>query len=390
MGDNVVVADVAEWAQGLDEVGGLIGARFARAEPRTNAMVYLQGLLSGVERKNSWTISEQAGQKTPDAMQRLLSTTDWDLDALRDDLRAYVVSYLGDPDGVLVVDETGFLKKGTRSAGVARQYSGTAGRTENCQVGVFLTYATSYGRTFLDRELYLPKAWTEDRCRCAAAGIPSEHGFATKPELAATMIARTVEGHVPARWVTADAVYGQVWAFRRAVEETGLHYVLGLPASQAVWPKAWSLAWHQVRARELIASLPAQAWRVRTAGDGAKGQRRYSWARARVTGMLDPVGEYWLLARRSISDPTEIAYHLCFAPPRTGLAELARITGTRWAIEETFQSAKGQTGLDQYQVRQYTGWYRHITLAMLAHAFLTVTRARAAAKRGATSAATAS
>ena len=190
--------------------------------------------------------------------------------------------------------------------------------------------------------------------------------------------------------MTADAVYGQAWAFRRAVEETGLHYVLGLPASQAVWPKAWSLAWHQVRARELIASLPAQAWRVRTAGDGAKGQRRYSWARARVTGMLDPVGEYWLLARRSISDPTEIAYYLCFAPPRVGLTELARIAGTRWSIEETFQTAKGQTGLDQYQVRQYTGWYRHITLAMLAHAFLTVTRARAAAKRGATSAATAS
>nr|WP_231738429.1 IS701 family transposase [Kocuria polaris] len=383
MGDNVVVADVAEWAQGLDEVGGLIGARFARAEPRANAMAYLQGLLSGVERKNSWTISEQAGQKTPDAMQRLLSTTDWDPDALRDDLRAYVLSYLGDPDGVLVVDETGFLKKGTRSAGVARQYSGTAGRTENCQIGVFLTYATALGRTFLDRELYLPKAWTDDRPRCAAAGIPDERRFATKPELAATMIEAAVAGHVPARWVTADAVYGQAWSFRRAVEETGLHYVLGVPSTQAVVPKAGPLAWHQVRAKELIASLPAQAWRVRTAGIGSKGERRYGWARARINGMLDPDGEYWLLARRSLSDPTEIAYYLCYGPRRVSLAELARIAGTRWSIEETFQTAKGQTGLDQYQVRQYTGWYRHITLAMLAHAFLTVTRARAAAKRGA-------
>lgn len=384
MGENVVVADVAEWAQGLDEVGELIGARFARAEPRANAMAYLQGLLSGVKRKNSWTISEQAGQKTPDAMQRLLSTTDWDPDVLRDDLRAYVVSYLGDQDGVLVVDETGFLKKGTRSAGVARQYSGTAGRTENCQIGVFLTYATGHGRTFLDRELYLPKAWTEDPDRCAAAGIPDERRFATKPELAATMIEAAVAGHVPARWVTADAVYGQAWSFRRAVEETGLHYVLGVPASQSVVAKTGPLAWHQVRAKELIASLPAQAWRARTAGIGSKGERRYGWARARVNGMLHPAGEYWLLARRSLSDPTEIAYYLCYGPRRVSLAELARIAGTRWSIEETFQTAKGQTGLDQYQVRQYTGWYRHITLAMLAHAFLTVTRARAAAKRGAT------
>jgi SRSO17 transposase len=385
MGDDVVMADVQEWVQGLDEIGELIGGRFARAEPRANAMAYLRGLLSGVERKNSWTLSEQAGHTTPDALQRLLSTTDWDPDALRDDLRAYVVSYLGDPGGVLVVDETGFLKKGTRSAGVARQYSGTAGRTENCQVGVFLTYATTYGRTFLDRQLYLPKAWTDDPDRCRAAGIPPSRGFATKPELAAAMIARAVQAHVPAAWVTADTVYGQAWSFRRAVEEQGLYYVVGVPSSQAVWPKAGPLAWHQVRARQLIASLPGQAWRVRPAGDGAKGQRRSWWARVRVTGMLDSVGEYWLLARRSLTDPTEIAYYLCFAPPKVSLAELARIAGTRWAIEETFQTAKGETGLDQYQVRQYTGWYRHITLAMLAHAFLTVTRARAA-KRGATTA----
>ena len=386
MSEDVVVAEVQEWAQGLAEVGELIGARFARAEPRANAMAYLQGLLSGVERKNSWTISEQAGQKTPDAMQRLLSTTDWDPDVLRDDLRSYVVSCLGDPDGVQVVDETGFLKKGIRSAGVARQYSGTAGRTENCQIGVFLTYATEHGRTFLDRELYLPKAWTDDRPRCAAAGIPDERRFATKPELAARMIEAAVAAHAPARWVTADAVYGQAWSFRQSVEEAGLHYVLGVPASQSVVAKTGPLAWHQVRAKELIASLPAQAWRMRTAGTGSKGERRYGWARVRVNGMLDPVGEYWLLARRSLTDPTEIAYYLCYAPPRVSLAELARIAGTRWSIEETFQTAKGQTGLDQYQVRQYTGWYRHITLAMLAHAFLTVTRARAAAKKGVTTA----
>ncbi|TFD45803.1 IS701 family transposase [Cryobacterium sp. TMT1-2-1] len=371
------MAEVQEWADGLEEIRELIGPRFARSEPWENAVDYLRGLLSGQERKNSWTLSEQAGQAVPDRMQRLLSTTDWDSDAVRDDLRSYVVKHLGAAEGVLIVDETGFLKKGKRSAGVARQYSGTAGRIENSQIGVFLTYSTTAGRTFLDRELYLPKAWADDRERCDAAGIPADRGFKTKPELAMDMLARALDAGVPARWVTGDAVYGQYYKLRKALEDRGVFYVLAVPMNQRVMAKTTaSIPGGERRADELIAALPATAWRTRSAGNGSKGDRRYAWARARINGARDPDAEYWLLARRSLSDPTDIAYYLTHGPKRVALADLARAAGARWAIEESFQTSKGQTGLDHYQVRQYTGWYRHITLSMLAHAFLTVTRSK--------------
>ena len=361
----------------MAEIRELIGPRFVRSEPRENAVDYLRGLLSGQERKNSWTLSEQAGQAVPDRMQRLLSTTDWDPDAVRDDLRSYVVKHLGAAEGVLIVDETGFLKKGKRSAGVARQYSGTAGRIENSQIGVFLTYSSPAGRTFLDRELYLPKAWTDDRERCDAAGIPADRGFKTKPELAMDMLAGALDAGVPARWVTGDAVYGQYYKLRKALEDRGVFYVLAVPMNQRVIAKTTgSVPGGEWRADELIAALPATAWRTRSAGNGSKGDRRYGWARARINGARDPDAEYWLLARRSLADPTEIAYYLTHGPKRVALAELARAAGARWAIEESFQTSKGQTGLDHYQVRQYTGWYRHITLSMLAHAFLTVTRSK--------------
>jgi SRSO17 transposase len=369
------VAEVQEWADGLQEIRELIGGRFARSEPRENAVAYLKGLLSAEERKNSWTLSERAGQAIPDRMQRLLSTTDWDPDALRDDLRSYVVKHLGAADGVLIVDETGFLKKGTRSAGVARQYSGTAGRIENSQIGVFLTYATAKGRTFLDRELYLPKVWTDDRARCAGAGISQTRKFATKPELAITMLTRALDGGVPAQWVTGDAVYGQYYKLRKTLEDRSVHYVLAVPVNQRVIAQGPGLG-REARADELVASLSGRAWRTRSAGAGAKGDRRYAWARARINGGNDPEAEHWLLARRSLADPEETAYWICHGPKRVGLAELVRVAGARWAIEETFQTAKGETGLDHYQVRQWTGWYRHITLAMLAHAFLTVTRSK--------------
>ncbi|SDL16269.1 SRSO17 transposase [Cryobacterium psychrotolerans] len=361
----------------MEEIRELIGPRFARSEPWENAVDYLRGLLSGQERKNSWTLSEQAGQAVPDRMQRLLSTTDWDPDAVRDDLRSYVVKHLGAAEGVLIVDETGFLKKGKRSAGVARQYSGTAGRIENSQIGVFLTYSTTAGRTFLDRELYLPKAWADDRERCDAAGIPADRGFKTKPELAMDMLARALDAGVPARWVTGDAVYGQYYKLRKALEDRGVFYFLAVPMNQRVMAKTTaSIPGGERRADELIAALPATAWRTRSAGNGSKGDRRYAWARVRINGARDPDAEYWLLARRSLSDPTDIAYYLTHGPKRVALADLARAAGARWAIEESFQTSKGQTGLDHYQVRQYTGWYRHITLSMLAHAFLTVTRSK--------------
>ena len=377
MVDDLDVAEVAAWADGLAEVHARIASRFARSEPRERVLAYVRGLLAPVERKNSWTLAERAGEANPDGMQRLLAAADWDADAVRDDLREYVVEHLGDPAAVLVVDETGFLKKGTKSAGVARQYSGTAGRIENCQIGVFLGYASPAGRTFLDRELYLPKAWSEDRGRCREAGVPDEVDFATKPALAIGMLTRALDAAVPAGWVTADEVYGQHYRLRATLEQRRMPYVLAVPVNQHVITTVENKIAER-RADTLAARLPAQAWKKISAGDGAKGPRLYHWARVAIRPLEDPVMGYWLLVRRSLTDPTDLAYYLCYGPPSTPLRELVRVAGTRWAIEESFQSAKGQVGLDQYQVRRYDAWYRHITLVMLAHAFLAVTRTRAA------------
>lgn len=376
MSENIGVAEIREWAQGLDEIGALIGEQFARSEPRNNAIGYIQGLLSDEQRKNSWTLSERAGQATPDGMQRLLSTTDWDPDAVRDVLIGYVAKYLGDPSGILAIDETGFLKKGTASAGVARQYSGTAGRVENCQIGVFLTYATKHGRTFLDRELYVPKAWVDDPGRCDRAGIPaSRHTLDTKPELAAAMIERALDAGVQAQWVAGDTVYGANHRLRQRLEVQGMHYVLAVPKNHTVMMPSPTTLGVEGRADEVIAALDARAWRIRTAGAGTKGDRDYAWARQRINGSTGN-GEHWLLARRALTDPTDVAYYVCYTPANTTLLTMALVAGARWSIEETFQTSKGETGLDHYQVRQYTGWYRHITLSMFAHAFLSVIRAK--------------
>jgi SRSO17 transposase len=378
--EDVTVAEVEDWAVGLEKVLERIGPRFARSEPRVRAGVYLRGLLSAAERKNGWTLAEQAGDRTPDAMQRLLNHADWNADAVRDDLRAYVVEHLGDDAAVLVVDETGFLKKGTRSAGVARQYSGTAGRIENCQVGVFLAYATPAGRTFIDRELYLPKAWIDDRDRCAAAGIGPEVSFATKPELALAMLTRALDAGVPAGWVAADEIYGQHSGLRLALEERGMPYVLAVPVSQSVFTLLDGRP-VQCRADAASTAVPASAWQRLSAGAGAKGPRLYDWARVPIRLLSEP-GRYWLLVRRSLTDG-ELAHYLCFCPPESSLADLVAVAGARWAIEESFHTAKGEVGLDHYQVRRYDAWYRHITLACLAHAYLTVTRAAAdGEKRG--------
>jgi SRSO17 transposase len=371
--DDVGVAEVAAWAEGLDELRARIAPRFARREPRERVAQYVQGLLAPLERKNGWTLAESAGAANPDGMQWLLTGADWDPDLVRDDLRDYVVEHLGDPEAVLVADDTGFLKKGTKSAGVQRQYSGTAGRVENCQIGVFLGYASPAGRTLLDRELYLPQSWTEDRARCREAGVPDEVRFAAKPDLAMRMLARAFAAGVPAAWVTADEAYGQVYRLRAMLEDHGVSYVLAVPRSQRVHPGPAAGGGVDVRADAVVDRLAPQAWTTISVGAGAKGPRVYQWARAAIRPLAGP--GYWLLARRGLSDPTEIAYYLAAAPPRTPLRELARVAGVRWAIEETFQTAKSEVGLDHYQVRRWPGWYRHITLAMLAHAFLTVTRA---------------
>jgi SRSO17 transposase len=378
--EDVTVAEVEDWAAGLEKVLERIGGRFARSEPRARAGVYLRGLLSAAERKNGWTLAEQAGDRTPDAMQRLLNHADWDADAVRDDLRNYVVEHLGDDAAVLVVDETGFLKKGTKSAGVARQYSGTAGRIENCQVGVFLAYAAPAGRTFIDRELYVPRAWLEDRNRCAEAGIDPAVEFRTKPELALAMLTRALDAGVPAGWVAADEVYGQSYRLRAALEARGMPYVLAVPVNQYVVATG-AAGLTQCRVDAVSAAVPGSDWSRVSAGAGAKGPRLYDWARVPIRPLSEP-GRYWLLVRRRLTDG-ELAHYLCFCPSETSLADLVAVAGTRWAIEESFHTAKGEVGLDHYQVRRYDAWYRHITLACLAHAYLTVTRAAAdGEKRG--------
>jgi SRSO17 transposase len=261
-----LVAEVADWAAGLEEVHARIGSAFARAEPRARVLAYLRGLLGQLERKNGWTLAEAAGEVSPDGMQRLLRTADWHADAVRDELRSYVVERLG-PGGVLIVDETGFIKKGTRSAGVARQYTGTTGKIDNCQIGVFCAYATDAGRALIDRELYLPRAWTDDRERARAAGIGDEVGFATKPELARRMLQRTLDAGVPAGWLTADEIYGQDKRLRVWCEQHGLPYVLATRSNDTVA----TVDWRQRRVRALIAELPETAWARCSAGAGAHG-----------------------------------------------------------------------------------------------------------------------
>ena len=372
---QAVLAEVEGWADQFERLCERIGPRFARPEVRRRAAGFLRGLLGRVDRKNGWQLAEHAGETTPDGMQRLLTTSRWDSDALRDDVRAYVTEHLGDPGGVLVVDETGFLKKGAKSAGVQRQYSGTAGRVENCQVGVFLAYASPKGRALVDRELYLPKEWASDPVRRAEAHVPDRVGFQTKPQLAQAMLERAVDGQVPAGWVTADEVYGGDARLRAFLEEHDLAYVLAVKATQPLWA-AGEQGPAELPARQLLARLPARAWRRRSAGDGAKGPRVYDWARVALTRPGWPGRGFWLLARRRLTDG-ELAFYVCFGPASTTLAELVRIAGIRWAVEECFQAAKDQVGLDHYQVRRFDAWYRHTTLVLVALAFLAAVRAHA-------------
>jgi SRSO17 transposase len=368
---TVVDDRLARWQAGFDDMFALVAGCFAQADSRRRARMYLLGLLSGAERKNSWTLAEQAGDLTPGGMQRLLNFYRWDAGAVRDDLRAYVLEHLADPSGVFVADETGFLKKGTKSAGVQRQYSGTAGRIENCQLGVFLTYMSSKGRALIDRELYLPASWAEDRERCAQAGIDAGIDaaveFATKPVLARRMLERVLDAGVEVGWFTADEAYGDNPGLRAWLEEHGLDYVMAVSCDQR-----FTIPTGPVRADELARGAPCKGWQRLSAGKGSKGHRLYFWL------LLDPgtnsgTGERQLLVRRSISKSTELAFYICHTRHPVPLAELVRVAGSRWSVEETFQFAKNETGLDHYQVRKYDAWYRHITLAMLAAAFLAVT-----------------
>jgi SRSO17 transposase len=374
--EEVAVAESRSWLSGLEALHGRIAGHFQRTEMRTRARRYLAGLLGPVKRKNGWQMAEYLGEGGPQGVQRLLNAAGWDAEAVRDDLRAYVVEHLGDDDGVLVVDETGFLKKGTKSAGVARQYSGTAGRRENQQIGVFLAYATARGYAFIDRALYLPEVWAQDAARRVEAHIPAEVGFATKGELAGTMLARAFAAGVPVRWVVGDTVYGGE-DLRHDLEQQERHYVLGVPSTHGIWTQG-----RQQTVQDLVAALPEEAWGRLSAGEGSQGPRWYDWACLALPYTRTAGQAHWLLARRSLSDPTDLAYYRVYGPADTCVEEMVRVAGRRWTVEEGFEQAKQEVGLDEYEVRRYDAWYRHITLALLAHAYLEVTRSTATAEGG--------
>lgn len=362
---------LAGWKRELLRAHGLIAELFARSEPRARSLAYLQGLLSGCERKNGWQLAEWMGEAAPYAVQHLLDRARWDAEKARDRIRSYVGEELYRREAVLIVDETGFLKKGQHSAGVKRQYSGTAGRIENSQVGVFLCYASDQGSALVDRELYLPQEWAEDRERRREAGIPEAVEFATKPELARRMIERALDAGAAAAWVAADEVYGHDSKLRRFLEGREMAYVLAVASDQRLWQA--DLTQHGVDA--MAQSLPAPAGKRLSAGFGSKGERLYDGARMRLSQQDGWVRS--LLVRRSIEEKPEYAYYLCYAPTgKDTLETLVRVAGQRWQIEQCFETAKGECGLDHYEVRHWQGWYRHITLAMLAHAVLSVLRAR--------------
>jgi len=363
------IQEVQAWAAGLEVLHARIARRFARAEPRRRALAYLRGLLGNVGRKNGWQLAEHAGERTPDGMQRLLATADWDPELVRDDLRDYVVEHFGDVDAVLVVDETGFLKKGTTSVGVQRQYSGTAGKVDNCQLGVFLAYASRFGQALIDRRLYLPDAWAQDESKRAKAGVPEEITFTTKPEIARDLIAAALDAGAPCAWVLADALYGTDSRLRRMLEKREQPYVLAVRSNHRL--RFWTEeGLEETNPAAMADALARDAWATHAAGEGAKGLRLYEWARIALSSTAAPGFEHWLLIRRSRREPDKRAYYFAFAPVGVSLGELAGAAGLRWTIEECFERAKDDLGLDHCEARSWHGWHRHMSLCLAAAAFL--------------------
>lgn len=358
------------WEGELSALKERLGPIFGRRELRETGGAFLDGLLSGVERKTGWLMAEQAGLERPWRMQGLLGRSKWDADALRDEVRSYVLEALGDADGVLVVDETGFVKKGTHSVGVARQYSGTAGRIENSQVGVFLAYASRFGQALVDRQLYLPQTWASDAERRAAAQIPEHIAFATKPAIARDLLASALDTGMPCAWVLADAVYGSDSQLRTMLEARGQAYALAVRSNHCLrFVEDGTLV--QTDPATMADELSPGDWAAHAAGEGTKGLRLYAWARISLNGRADPRWDRWLLIRRNQHDPRTRAYYFVHAPAGTTLAELAGVAGLRWTIEECFQRAKDDLGLDHCEARSWHGWNRHMSLVMAALALLT-------------------
>ncbi|MGH3849189.1 MAG: IS701 family transposase [Pseudonocardiaceae bacterium] len=374
-GDAVSCVDLREWSAEFESLTDRVSSLFVHPKSRAHSRQYLEGLLAPIERKNGWTIAEYVGEKEPKAMQRFLNLTSWDADALRDLNRDYVIENLGDPEGILIADPTGFAKKGTKSAGVQRQYSGTLGRVDNCQIGTFLSWVNSAGdRVLIDRELYVPETtWLGDRQRCAEAAIPPDLEFATRPAQVIAMIKRTIQGGLGCRWFTADEEFGQNPALRDYLEnDAGIAYVMAIPKNTEFTDPSG----RSVTVDDLPATRRPNTWQRRACGIGTKGYRVYDWA---VIDSDRPEHQYMI--RRSLDDG-ELAFYHCYNPHREPTGELVRVAGTRWPIEECFQTGKGNVGLDNYQVRLYPAWYRHITLVMVAHTFLAVLAHRHRAKKG--------
>jgi SRSO17 transposase len=366
------IEQVRRWGREVTAVADRISDRFARREQRQHAWGYLQGLMSRIERKNGWQLAEQLGDSTPVNLQHFIARAEWDADAVRDDLRNYVAEHLGDPEAILIVDETGFLKKGRKSVGVKRQYSGTAGRIENCQIGVFLAYRSQHGHALIDRTLYLPQEWAQDASRRSEAKVPESITFATKPALAREMVARTLAANIPAAWLTADEVYGSDYNFRRFCEESKLNYVVAISSATHL-----AIGFKRQAVRKHLAEIPSDAWHRLSCGAGAKGQREYDWAYINWPHHEQRTHTRGLLVRRSLDESKEHAFFFTFTPRGASLIKIVQVAGSRWAIEECFEQAKQETGLDEYEVRSWTGWHRHITLSLLAHAALVIVRARA-------------
>lgn len=365
--------------QAVADAAALLCGRFRRTQARRHAVDYLRGLVADVERKNGWQLAEAAGYAHPRGIQRVLDRYVWEADAVRDALRELVVAHLGDPAGILIIDETGFPKQGTHSVGVQRQYCGTLGKIGNCQIGVFLTYAAPQGYAALDRALYLPHAWLEDPARRQSVGIPAATAFQTKAQLALTMVERALDAGVPAAWVVGDEVYGSDGALRRALERRGQAYVLAVRGNErpSQWPPYGPPG--QVTMSALAAAVAPDSWQHLSCGEGVQGPRRYDWAAVPLRPALRDGWVHSALVRRHPVHSDDLAYYLVYAPTGTPLEQIVRAAGARWAIEAVFKLAKGQVGLDQYEVRSYQGWYRHITLALLALAVL----ALGTVKRGA-------
>jgi SRSO17 transposase len=358
-----------EWEAELAGLKARIGEAFKRREAREMASAFIDGLLSGAERKTGWLMAEQAGLSRPYRIQSLLGRGHWSADALRDIVRDYVFEALGDADGVLVVDETGFVKKGEHSAGVARQYSGAAGRIENSQVGVFVAYASRFGQALIDRRLYLPETWASDAKRRARAHVPEEIAFATKIEMARELLASALDAGARCRWVLADALYGGDSRLRRMLEERRQPYVLAIRSNQTLRMITGD-GLVQTDPKTIAEAFVAKDWSTLAAGEGSKGLRLYGWARYSLPWTVDDGFERWLLIRRNRKAPSEQAYYFVFAPKGATLAELAGAAGLRWTIEECFERSKSDLGLDHCEARSWHGWHRHMTLVMAAGAFL--------------------